>query len=364
MSILGGTCSKCGCDSCKTCTRTCTNPHTGTAFETVYTLYSGLVGAEIGNPTDGYLTATGDSDTSDPQDGMDGTGPWYQQVTGTFTLSPTTTRHPCRVDISFWRNNYTLGSLTPGQPAPSETLTMNRVTIENQLNSKPISLGGEVLEPGQTRTYDGIIPKVAGTGDQSLGDPRTANGTVSFLAACGNDTVTVVVKARLEWNVKQRQHVLYGTVRECYETGTPCNGTCTGGTNPPNTIYLEIKNVSLPGGATVSGLAGTYVMTRAPNFCDRWVSETDLTCDVGLFFGFKEYIVATSVSVASEGQSVRRFVTISGASQCTLLSLAWSSATPTPICGTGVIKSGTGGTVTYFVGGVPNVGTFDWEITA
>lgn len=363
-----GSCGGCGCKSCQQCNRTCTNPHTGTAFETVYTLYSGLVGAEIGNPTDGYLTATGDSDTDDPQDGMDGTGPWYQQIEGTFTLSPTTTRHPCRIDISFWRNTYSLGSLTPGQPAPSETLTMNRVTIENQLNSKPVSLGEEVLEPGQTKTYDNLIPKVAGTEDQSLGDPRSPSGTFSFIAACGNETVTVVVKARLEWNVKQRQHILYGIVRECYETGSPCNGKCTGGTNPPNTIYLKISNYSGPtyDAGTPMDIEGTYVLSRQAGFCQVYATDwtSNLCPAVSNPLGgvlWAPIAVNHFTKDALYGAFMGHYAPIAGVCQSIEL---YTPQTEFTICGTGVLHSGTNGKVR--VGGA--LGTvysnaFNWEIS-
>ena len=76
-------CSPCCGPTCEVCTRTCTEPHTGTEFEVVYTRF--FEGVEVGNPSDGYLSATGDNDTSDPYNGMDGTGPWFQQVGGGFS---------------------------------------------------------------------------------------------------------------------------------------------------------------------------------------------------------------------------------------------------------------------------------------
>lgn len=271
-----GSCGGCGCKSCQQCTRTCTNPHTGAAFETVYTLYSGLVGAEIGNPTDGYLTATGDSDTDDPQDGMDGTGPWYQQVSGSFELTTTTTRHPCEVRVSFWRNNYTLGPLTPGAPSPSEALTLNRIRVSSDAITSTGDVyvfgpSGEIarLAPGQSCDFTSGIPKVSGTGDQSTNDPGAFTGTMSFQAVCGNSKINVTVTARLEWNVKQRQHVLYGLVRECYLTTT-----CTCATGTFNTsLYLEISGFTDAYGLGInpSDVNGTYVLK--PVDCYTWYGQ-------------------------------------------------------------------------------------------
>jgi hypothetical protein len=361
VMLLGGKggCQQCTCVPCDECTRTCTNPHTGTAFEAVYTRY--FEGAEDGNASDGYLTANGDSDTSDPYDGMDGNGPWFQQVGGEFTLDPSTTRHPCGVTVSFWRNNYVLGASTI--PPPATTTTMNRIRVSvSSLSETGVFVEGTYVAIGDTLDLNVTIPLVTGGGDQSTNDPRTSAGTATVTPECHNKTAIFTVQARLEWDVKKRQHVVYGLVRECYEIGTPCATACDGDP-PPDTIYLEIKNVSLSGGATVAGLAGTYVMTRAPNFCDLWENYADLTCSVGLFFGYREYIVATSIRVGTISQSIRRVVTISGVSECVLATLNWLNTTPVPICGTGVIKSGTGGQIT-FANGAATTGTFDWEITA
>jgi len=358
--LLGGKggCQQCTCVPCEVCTRTCTEPHTGTAFEPVYTRF--FEGVEMGNPADGYLSASGDNDTSDPYNGMDGTGPWFQQVGGGFSDGGSYgggTRFPCTYRFSFWRSSYTLGVGTI--PPASTALTENVITVT-------VSTGAVVFPDGRVFTAaDGpvtvaSVPLVSG--GALAADPRTNDGTVSFALQCQNVETTFSVQARIRWATQKRQHVLYGIVRECYEEGTPCATACSGSA-PPNTIYLEIKNVSLSGGATVAGLAGTYVMTRAPNFCDLWENYADLTCSVGSFWGYQEYIVASSIRVGTIAQSIRRVVTISGVSECVLATLNWLNTTPVPICGTGVIKSGTGGQIT-FANGAATTGTFDWEITA
>jgi len=359
--LLGGKggCQQCACVPCNPCERTCTNPHTGTAFEVVYTRF--FEGAEAGNTTDGFFTATGDSDTSDPYDGMDGNGPWYQRVSGGFTLGGSSpgTRFPCSVVVSFWRNNYVLGASTI--PPPSSALTENIVEVIVSTGSL-VAPDGRVITAADGAVTVGSVPLVSGGGDASTSDPRTGEGTVSYSSLCDNVETTFTIRATIRWNTKKRQHVLYGIVRECYEEGTPCATVCSG-SPPPNTIYLTIKNVSLSGGATVAGLAGTYVMTRAPNLCDLWENYADLTCSVGSFWGYNEYIVATSMTVRTMSQSIRRVVTIGGVSECVLATLYWFDATPVPICGAGLIKSGTGGQIT-FANGAATTGTFDWEISA
>ena len=358
--LLGGKggCQQCTCVPCDACARTCQNPYTGTEFEAVFTRY--FEGAESGNVSDGYLTATGDSDTSDPYDGMDGSGPWFQQVGGAFSDGGSSgggTRFPCTYRFSFWRSNYTLGASTI--PPASTALTKNVITV-NVSYGAVVFPDGSVITAADGQVELSSIPLVSG--GASAADPRTNEGTVSFALQCQNVETQFSVQARIEWATQKRQHVLYGLVRECYEIGTPCATACSGSA-PPDTIYLEIKNVSLSGGATVAGLAGTYVMTRAPNFCDLWENYADLTCSVGAFVGYQEYIVASSIRVGTISQSIRRVVTISGVSECVLATLNWLNTTPVPICGTGVIKSGTGGQIT-FANGAATTGTFDWEITA
>lgn len=342
------------CGTCDACTAECTNPHTGSAFAPVFTKYT--LGVQAGNLTDGYLTAEGDNDTDDPVDGMDGSGPWYQRVSGGFTLGGPTpsTRLPCSVRVSFWRTSSPLGASSP--PGPSTALTEN--TIEVIVTSGALVFAdGSVITSADGAVAVSSVPSVG-----SSADPHQNDGTVSFASQCWNVETIFTVRATIRWDVQKRQHTLYGIVRECYEEGTPCATFCSG-SPPPITIYLEIKNVSLSGGATVAGLAGTYVMTRVPNFCDLWENHADLTCSVGFFWGYDEVITATSIRVGTVSQSIRRVVTISGLSECVLVSLNWLNTTPVPICGTGVIKSGTGGQI-VFANGAATTGTFDWEITA
>ena len=282
--LLGGKvgCQQCTCVPCDACTRTCQNPHTGTAFEAVYTRY--FEGAEDGNPSDGYLSATGDSDTSDPYDGMDGTGPWFQQVAGTFTLDSSTTRHPCSVTVSFWRNNYVLGAATI--PPPATTTTMNRIRVSVSASSGTgVFVEGAYVAIGDTLDLNVTIPLVTGGGDQSTNDPRTSDGTATVTPQCHNRTAIFTVEARLEWNVKKRQHVVYGLVRECYEIGTPCSNYCGTGVAVPDELYVTLTSLSLTnatgwsGGsaamatfnsalAAIDGVA--IVLDRVPGFCTLW----------------------------------------------------------------------------------------------
>ena len=357
--LLGGgsPCQQCGCVSCNTCARTCTEPHTGAAFAKVFTNY--VSGVEAGNLTDGFLTASGDNDTSDPPDGMDGSGPWMQQVSGGFSDGGSYgggTRFPCAYRFSFWRSTRQLGF---NNPAPSTALTENVITLTVSAGAIVVP-DGTVITPASGTVTLASVPLVSG--GAGAVDPRTGEGSVSFALQCQNVETTFSVQARIRWNVQKRQHTLYGIVRECYEEGTPCATACSGGP-PPNTIYLEIKNVSLSGGATVAGLAGTYVMTRVPNYCDLWEHIGALNCGLGFFSGYQETLYATSLTVTSVQQSLRRVFTVSGVPECALLQLYWFNATPVPICGTGLIKSGTGGTI-LVANGAATTGTFDWEISA
>lgn len=286
--LLGGKggCQQCTCVPCDACTATCTQPHTGGAFSTVYTRY--FAGVEAGNPTDGYLTATGDSDTSDPYDGMDGTGPWYQRVSGGFTLGGPTpgTRFPCSVRVSFWRNNYTLGASTI--PPPGSTLTEN--TIEVIVTSGAlITPAGQVITPADGAVAVSSVPLVSGGGDASASDPRTGDGTVSFAPQCWNVETTFTIRATIRWDVKKRQHVLYGKVRECYDvpdpdhpTVTSCDTFCSG-SPPPSVVYLTISGLSSltatpPWTGTVANLSlinGTYAVdpfARQSGVCDQYLS--------------------------------------------------------------------------------------------
>lgn len=263
-----GSCGGCGCKSCQECTRTCTNPHTGTAFETVYTLF--FEGAEAGNPSDGYLDATGDSDTSDPYDGMDGNGPWSQTVSGTFSLTKTTTRFPCYFRASFWRSNFVLGANTI--PPPATTLTEERIKVTNSVLSEgPIVAGGEVLLPGESHEFATTIPTASGAGDQSGNDPHAYAGSIAVSAVCGNDTVIFTVDAKIAWNVKKRQHVLYGQVRECYGSN-PCLDRCVSPDTFNDILYIEVTGFTDEYGLGIApeDVNGTYVAERWD--CDSWIS--------------------------------------------------------------------------------------------
>ena len=281
--LLGGKggCQQCRCVPCDECTRTCQNPHTGDAFEVVYTRY--FEGAEDGNVSDGYLTASGDSDTSDPYDGMDGNGPWFQQITGGFTLNSTQTRHPCRVTVSFWRNNYTLGAATI--PPASTALTFQGVFVE--VSSGAVVIGENVITPedGEVEIETASIPLVSGGGDQSENDPRFYEGSISVAPQC--ESASFSIRARIEWNTQKRQHVLYGIVRECYEEGTPCDNFCSDSLSVPDSIYLTMSSLTLTnstgwaGGpfamasfnsalAAIDGVP--IVLERTPNLCALWTA--------------------------------------------------------------------------------------------
>ena len=281
-------CSPCCGPTCEQCTRTCTEPHTGSAFEVVYTRF--FEGAEAGNPTDGYLTATGDSDTSDPYDGMDGSGPWFQQVGGGFNDGGSSgggTRFPCTYRFSFWRSNYTLGASTI--PPASTALTKNVITVN-------VSYGAVVFPDGRVITSaDGpvelasTIPLVSG--GASAADPRTGEGSVSFALQCQNVETQFSVQARIEWNTQKRQHILYGIVRECYDTPDPENPDVTScdtfcdGDPAPSEMYLTLSGISTAsevfpssGGSSspsMSFLNDTYVVSEyQKNYgvCDVFLS--------------------------------------------------------------------------------------------
>ena len=206
--LLGGysSCQGCGCVPCKACTRTCTEPHSGDAFEVVYTRK--FEGVEVGNTTDGYLTATGDSDTSDPYDGMDGSGPWFQQVGGGFSDGGSSgggTRFPCTYRFSFWRSSYTLGVGTI--PPASTALTKNVITVTVSYGAV-VFPDGRVFTPADGEVELASIPLVSG--GASAADPRTNEGTVSFALQCQNVETQFSVQARIEWATQKRQHIVYG----------------------------------------------------------------------------------------------------------------------------------------------------------
>lgn len=373
--LLGGKggCQQCTCVPCDACTATCTQPHTGGAFGTVYTRY--FAGVEAGNTTDGYLTATGDSDTSDPYDGMDGSGPWYQRVSGGFTLGGPTpgTRFPCSVRVSFWRNTYTLGASTI--PPPGSTLTEN--TIEVIVTSGAlVAPDGRVITAADGAVAVSSVPLVSGGGDASGSDPRSSGGTVSFSAQCWNVETIFTVRATIRWNVKKRQHVLYGLVRECYEIGTPCDSDCVGA-GRPNVLYVEISNFSLNPlafyySSAIANVNGTYVLERVPNICTLWAGqETGDGC--GKFTNAGQFVETggNREFVADMMMYIRTGYTARGLALCmNPLVLSVPTGTMPAICGTGVIAYGssTGTTTVNRVDSGVAVEviscTFDWKVSA
>lgn len=407
-------CSPCCGPTCEECTRECQNPHTGDPFETVYTLYA--LGAEAGNPTDGYLDANGDVDTSDPYDGMDGTGPWSQAVIGTFDLFNTTTRYPCVFRVSFWRSNFVLGANTI--PPPATTLTSESITVTNNTISEgAIIAGGVLLQPGESHEFATEIPLVSGAGDQSTNDPRSERGTVTVRAACDNDFVNFEVKAGISWNVKKRQHVLYGLVRECYEEpgSDVCAERCTSPSVVPDELYVTLSNFDITGRIDHAdpGLAGevhtaaqlesllnqhlatTLVVPRSVQLCNSWELETSVApCfngGIGSTTALRVVIAPfTSPFLPKQNLSVALRVTRPGLSECGQWVLLWIRAfEPTNDICTTYSKSGTAsfttdgievgttssGVVTNTtdvqIAGTPQAtllgsysGSFDWEITS
>jgi hypothetical protein len=359
--LLGGKggCQQCTCVPCDPCERTCTNPHTGTAFEAVYTRY--FEGAEDGNVSDGYLTASGDSDTSDPYDSMDGNGPWFQQVAGEFTLEPSTTRHPCNVTVSFWRNNNTLGASTI--PPPATTTTMNRIRVSVSASSGTgVFVEGTLVGVGETLDLAATIPLVTGGGDQSTNDPRTYNGSATVTPECHNKTAIFTIEARLEWSVKKRQHVVYGLVRECYEEGTPCSGTCSG-SPPPESLYLTISNAAVTSGSFVGTFpVGTYVMNRIPTFCNAYVNRATGNCSLGPgywadFQGVNVGFILNTGNLTFDIASLNNGV-------CGDIHFDAVDSRLLAPCGTGELASGSA-SWSWFQPSLPFAyGTLDWKVEA
>jgi hypothetical protein len=351
------------CGTCEPCTRTCTEPHTGTPFEKVYTAYA--EGVEIGNPSDGYLTATGDNDTSDPYNGMDGTGPWTQRVGGSFTAGgsgDTSTRFPCTYRISFWRSQRQLGVVFP---APSTALTGNVIELT-------VTTGAIVLPDGQvitaadgTVTLTATVPLVSGGAGAT--DPRTNDGTVSFALQCQNVETTFSVQARITWNVQRRQHTLYGIVRECYEEGTPCATIC-GGTSPPNVVYLAVDNISLSGSRTAASAETTYVLERVPVFCSLYQGNFAHECGENNGVGWSLYLSTSMFGEFSPKTLLmnrRNIVNGPGGSTCTALYFSIPEASIPSLCAP-VSASGTNGVVydssPYVNPGAAVIGSFDWSL--
>lgn len=285
-------CSPCCGPTCDACTLECQKPHTGGAFQTVYHLYA--LGEEAGNPSDGYLTATGDVDTSDPYDGMDGSGPWYQNVGGGFQWDGTQNRIPCTYRVSFWRSQFILGASPV--PPPSSTPTLERIRVTCVEGTILVGDGPfpDEITAGNYKDY-GPIPLVSGTGDRSAYDPHSGAGTISIRPKC--DKANFTVGARVEWDKYKRQHVVYGKVRECYDEPDPenpevtsCDTFCSG-SPPPSALYLTISGLSHPT-IDVTALNGTYVLdpwNRNGGICNQYLGVTYAPCgsttSVGLSAG-------------------------------------------------------------------------------
>jgi hypothetical protein len=331
----------------------------------VYTRF--FEGVEVGNPSDGYLTATGDNDTSDPYNGMDGTGPWFQQVGGGFSDGGSYgggTRFPCTYRFSFWRSSYTLGVATI--PPASTGLTENVITLT-------VSTGAVVFPDGRVITSaDGAVtlasvPLVSG--GALAADPRTNDGTVSFALQCQNTETTFSVQARIRWATQRRQHILYGIVRECYEEGTPC-GTACSGSPPPEVLYLTISNFTsnfndiTPDNAALvpAEINGTYVLERIPYACDSYVGVFGKgeRCSIS---GIQNITVG---GYFGGGISFWYFFPNSGCFFPFSMLVDYVDLT-VPICGSSYQSSGTGTKVRYFafdpVDGLLT-GSFDWVLEA
>jgi hypothetical protein len=311
---------------------------------------------------------------------MDGTGPWYQRVSGGFSVGgagDTSTRFPCTYRVSFWRNSYTLGAGTI--PPASTALTENVIEVI-------VSTGALVFPDGRIITAAdgavalGTVPLVAGGGDASGSDPRSYDGTVSVAPQCMNVETIFTLRATIRWNTKKRQHVLYGIVRECYEEGTPCATFCSG-SPPPATLYLTISNVNVtagPSGApsvtAINTLANTWienktwVMERVSNYCQTW--DTNVI-QYGPCSGANPNGVANAyVSQWSDG--IVRFAAgiqtdVEGLG-CYGASIGFrsnlTSTPPVPICNS-YSQTGTGGIIRLIsAGGVDYdyTGTFDWKV--
>jgi hypothetical protein len=353
-------CSPCCGPTCEVCTRTCTEPHTGTAFEAVYTRF--FEGVEVGNPSDGYLSASGDNDTSDPYNGMDGTGPWSQQVGGGFSDGGSYgggTRFPCTYRFSFWRSSYTLGTATI--PPASTALTENVITVT-------VSTGAVVFPDGRVITSaDGAVtltsvPLVSG--GALAADPKTNDGTVSFALQCQNTETTFSVQARIEWNTQKRQHVLYGIVRECYEEGEPCGTACDGDPSP-DVLYLTISNFTsnfndifgpLVGYSLIdSEINGTYVLERVAYFCDSYLGKFGDRCSIN-----KTQLIALGPLFGSGLRFAYQFPN-SGCFFPFIMRINYNDYSH-PLCGPDYYETGTSTDVDYFANSGSLTGSFDWVL--
>lgn len=359
--LLGGysSCQGCGCVPCKGCTAECTNPHTGDAFETVFTNY--FEGVEVGNPSDGYLNASGDNDTSDPYDGMDGSGPWMQQVGGAFNDGGSYgggTRFPCTYRFSFWRSVRGLGI---GSSSTSTALTENVITLTVS-EGAIVYPDGTVITPASGTVTLASVPLV--TGGAGAVDPHINDGTVSFALQCQNVETTFSIQARIRWNVQKRQHTLYGIVRECYEEGTPCATVCSG-SPPPSVLYLAISSATTTAG-TFGGMIpnGTYAMDRIPGFCSSYNTWLTGCPEVSAYTSYAS--VNNTLGITSGGDVSLQYY-IRGSAECGVFVFSGNSSSLVTPCGSGVLASGTGtwAWTPLSAGGTPAAtGTLSWSVTA
>jgi hypothetical protein len=327
----------------------------------VFTNY--FEGVEVGNPSDGFLTATGDNDTSDPYDGMDGSGPWMQQVTGSFSDGGSYgggTRFPCTYRFSFWRSVRGLGLNSSGT---STALTENVIELTVSAGAIVFPDGTVITPASGTVALTTTIPLVSG--GAGAVDPRTNDGTVSFALQCQNVETTFSVQARVRWNVQERQHTVYGIVRECYEDGTPCATACNGSASP-DVVYVTISNAVLPSGTYPAAFPnGTYVLDRYPNFCTIYFLLLDQECDPqgGTFTNHVQINgnFSTNLGVLDLLQDVSKD------GVCGIFTFEAQDQDLERPCGSGVVASGS---ATWYwvadIGGILTTisGTLDWEVSA
>jgi hypothetical protein len=301
---------------------------------------------------------------------MDGSGPWSQQVSGSFTLDSTQTRFPCRVTVSFWRNQYGVG--VQSIPPPSTALTFQGVFVT--VTSGAVRINDRVFVPadGEVQITTVSIPLVSGGGDQSTNDPHQYEGGISIAPQC--QSASFSIRATITWNTQRRQHVLYGLVRECYEEENPCAATCAVGLNPPpDEIYLTISDIDVPDTLSPFGtfndqyafLNQTFVLSRQPGICTAWTGTArGGECDPPFAPGVGITVYANNTSGAGiVAVGVGRG---NGCLGGVAFRIAFSGA-PLPICGEWS-RSGTstdisrnepaiGGLITY-------TGSFNWSITS
>jgi hypothetical protein len=289
---------------------------------------------------------------------MDGNGPWFQQITGGFTLNSTQTRHPCRVTVSFWRNSYTLGAATI--PPASTALTSNKVYVT--VSDGAVIVGDLIIVPadGEVEIETVSIPLVTGGGDQSENDPRFYEGSISVVPQC--ESASFSIRARIEWDTQKRQHVLYGLVRECYEEGTPCSGTCSG-SPPPESLYLTISNAAVTSGSFVGTFpVGTYVMNRIPTFCNAYFNRATGNCSLGPgywadFQGVNVGFILNTGNLTFDIASLNNGV-------CGDIHFDVVDSRLLAPCGTGELASGSA-SWSWFQPSLPFAyGTLDWKIEA